>query len=184
MITVEAIESRFIFKDRLEKQSFITDSDGKSLGFTKNALGSQIVLTKDLEGIEVAIEHCADGTKLFHMEKDSKGLPAMHEFRTDGTEIIYLFDAEKRLEKAVTLKTNGDKLTQWYSPKGETISQEQRQKGGIIFRMDALAGEAFIWLHNDGSLDLHGSEKHIKHLFRVFSKYLDGYQLSSDQPQG
>lgn len=177
MATIETIESRFIFKDGLEKQSFITDSDGQSLSFARNALGNQIVLTKDLEGIEVAIEHCADGSKIFHMEKDSKGLPAMHEFKPDGTEIIYLFDKEKKLEKAVTLKTNGDKVTEWYSAQGETISQEQRQKDGIVFRMNAFNGEAFIWLHNDGSVDSHGSEKHIQHLQKVFGKFLDGLEL-------
>ena len=32
--------------------------------------------------------------------------------------------------------------------------------------MDAHAGEAFIWLHNDGSIDAHGSEKHVNHLVR------------------
>jgi hypothetical protein len=177
MVTIEAIESRFIFKEKLENKSFITDSEGQSLGFTRNALGNQIILTKDLEGIEVAIEHCADGTKIFHMEKDSKGLPAMHEFRPDGTEIIYLFDAEKKLEKAVTLKINGDKLTEWYSANGEIISQEQRQNGGIVFKMDAHTGEAFIWLHNDGNIDAHGSEKHVNHLVKVFNKYLDGFEF-------
>ena len=175
MVTIQAIESRFIFKEKLENKSFITDSEGKSLGFTKNALGNQVVLTKDLEGIEVAIEHCADGTKIFHMEKDSKGLPAMHEFQPDGTEVIYLFDNEKKLEKSVTLKINGDKLTQWYSASAETISQEQRQTGGIMFKMDAHSGEAFIWLHNDGSIDAHGSQKHIDHRVKVFSKFLDGF---------
>lgn len=178
MVTIETIESRFLFKDKLENQSFIMDSEGKSLGFTRNALGNQVVLTKDLEGIEVAIEHCADGTKIFHMEKDSKGLPAMHEFQPDGTEVIYLFDNDKKLEKSVTLKTNGDKHTEWYSATGETISQEQRQTGGIIFKMDSHTGDAFVWLHNDGSVDAHGSQKHIDHLLKVFSRFLDGADLN------
>ena len=175
MITIEAVESRFLFKDKLEKHSFITDSEGQSLGFTQNALGNQIVLTKDLEGVEVAIEHCADGTKIFHMEKDSKGLPAMHEFKPDGTEVIYLFDKDKKLEKSVELKINGDKVTKWYSSLGEIISQEQRQKGGILFQMHAHTGEAFIWLHHDGSVETHGSQKHICHLQKVFNKFLDGF---------
>ena len=176
MVTaVEAIESRFIFKQGLEKHSFITDSEGQSLGFTRNALGNQIVLTKDLDGIEVAIEHCADGTKIFHMQKDSKGLPAMHEFKPDGTEVIYLFDTNKKLEKAVILKINGDKVTEWYSAQGDTITQEQRQNGGIIFKMNTSMEQAFIWLKEDGNVEAHGSHRLVSHLMKVFAKFLDGF---------
>ncbi len=179
MMTAELVESRFLFKNKVDNQSFITDSDGQSLGFTKNSHGNQVILTKDLEGIEVAIEHCADGSKIFHMEKDSKGLPAMHEFKADGTETIYLFDAQKRLEKSVTMKINGDKVTQWFSAKGETITQEQRQQGGIIFKMNNFENEAFIWLHNDGEVDAHGSQKLIKHLTKVFDKFLDSWDYTA-----
>ena len=175
MLTVDAIEERFLFRNSFEQQSVITDQEGQSLSFTTNALGNQIVLTKDLEGIEVAIEHCADGTKIFHMAEDSKGLPAMHEFQPDGTEIIYLFDKNKRLEKSVTMKINGDKLTQWYSPNDETISQEQRQQGGIVFRMKTPKDEAFVWLQQDGSIQSHGAERLVNHLVKVFHKFLDGY---------
>lgn len=178
MLQAETIESRFIFKSGLASINYISDGEGKQLGFFKHNNGNNIVLTKDLEGIDVAIEHCPDGTKIFHMEKDSKGLPAMHEFKPDGTELIYLFDQEKRLEKMVELKTNGDKVTTWFSIQGETICQEQRQTGGILFKMSSYDRSAIIWLHTDGTAECHGNEKLIKHLQSVFNKFLDGCELS------
>lgn len=177
MIEAKAIESRFLFKNGLSSLNSVSDDEGQKLSFSTNSNGNQIVLTKDLEGIDVAIEHCTDGTKIFHMEKDSKGLPAMHEFKPDGTEIIYLFDAGKRLEKMVEMKINGDKLTTWFSARDEVISQEQRQQGGILFQMSAMQDHALIWLHPDGSSELHGEHRLLSHLLHVFNKFLDGISL-------
>ena len=173
----EVIESRFIFNTAVNNINYVTDNEGKQLGFLKNSNGNNIIFTKDLEGSDVAIEHFPDGTKVFHMEKDSKGLPAMHEFKPDGTEIIYLFDANKHLEKVVELKINGDKLTTWFSPEGESISQEQRQNSGILFNMNSNGRTAVIWLQPDGTVETHGNEKLIKHLAVVFNKYLDGCEI-------
>ncbi len=178
MAQAEFIEAKFIFKKNPDiSMNFISDGEGQKLGFTKTDDGSNIIFTKDLEGIDVAIEHYPDGTKVFHMEKDSKGLPAMHEFKPDGTEFIYLFDAEKRLEKMVEMKTNGDKLTTWFSPKGETITQEQRQQGGILFSMQSSSERAMIWLKADGSIEASGNEQLTAHIKLVFSKFLDGAEL-------
>ena len=177
MNVIENIESKFLFSKKIENYSFIQDSEGKLLAFSENERGNKVVLTQDLDGVEVAIEHCIDGTKIFHLEKDSKGLPAMHEFKPDGTEIIYLFDKDKKLEKAVTSKTNGDKLTEWFSSKGDLISQEQRQNGQILFKIDALNGDACVLLHPDGEAESYGDEKFILHLIKVFNKYLDGLEL-------
>jgi hypothetical protein len=177
MMQIETIESRFIFNTEVNNINYITDGEGKQLGFLKNSNGNNIIFTKDLEGIDVAIEHYPDGTKVFHMEKDSKGLPAMHEFKPDGTEIIYLFDANKRLEKVVELKINGDKLTTWFSAEGESISQEQRQNHGILFSMNSHGRSAVIWLQPDGAVETHGHDKLIKHLVTVFNKYLDGCEI-------
>lgn len=175
MVQAEFIESRFIFKSRPETLTLISDGEGQQLGFSKHENGNNIIFTKDLEGIDVAIEHCPDGTKIFHMEKDSKGLPAMHEFKPDGTEFIYLFDESKRLEKMVEMRSNGDKVTLWFSPNGDRITQEQRQKEGILFSMHTASQFALIWLHPDGSLDNYGNSQLIGHLNLVFSKYLDGF---------
>lgn len=174
----DMIESKFIFKKEPSKLSEISDGEGKKLGFMKNESGNNVIFTKDLEGIDVAIEHCPDGTKIFHMERDSKGLPAMHEFKPDGTEIIYLFDKQKRLEKMVEMKINSDKVTTWFSPKGETITQEQRQTGGILFGMKSAEQEALLWLKIDGNLEAHGNPKLIAHLQLVFAKYLDGAEIN------
>ncbi len=179
MLQAKEIENKFIFKQVLANVSYISDAEGQMLGFNKQANGNNIVFTKDLEGIEVAIEHCPDGTKIFHMEKDSKGLPAMHEFKPDGTEYIYLFDSNKILEKVVELKTNGDKVTYWFSKNGDEITQEQRQKGGILFKMRTSFAEGLIWLHNDGEAESHGHPKVVEHLQKVFSQYLDGLHLVS-----
>jgi hypothetical protein len=173
----EIIESKFIFKNNLDAMSVISDGEGKKLGFFKNDSGNNIIFTKDLEGIDVAIEHCPDGTKIFHMERDSKGLPAMHEFKPDGTEIIYLFDKNKRLEKMVEMKINSDKVTTWFSSRGETISQEQRQTGGILFSMKCSSQEALIWLKTDGNIETYGNDKLQTHLKIVFAKFLDGADL-------
>ena len=175
----ELIESKFIFKSTVNQVSTISDGEGKKLGFMKNDSGNNVIFTKDLEGIDVAIEHCPDGTKIFHMERDSKGLPAMHEFKPDGTEIIYLFDSQKRLEKMVEMKINNDKVTTWFSPKGETISQEQRQTGGILFGMKSAQHEALVWLKIDGNIEAHGNPKLIAHLQLVFAKFLDGAEITA-----
>jgi hypothetical protein len=171
-------EKRFVFKNEQKASTFVNDGEGNVLGFHKLDNGNSLVYTTDAEGIDVAIEHCPDGSKTFHMAKDSKGLPAMHEFRPDHSEFIYLFNAEKRLEKTVELKANGDKITSWYSPNGrDLIVQEQRQKGGILFRMSNSFAEALIWLHADGTLESHGNERLIKHLRKSFANYLDGAEL-------
>lgn len=178
MAQAESIESRFIFKQTgTAALNYISDGEGQKLGFSKTDDGNNIIFTKDLEGIDVAIEHYPDGTKVFHMEKDSKGLPAMHEFKPDGTEYIYLFDAGKRLEKMVEMKTNGDKVTTWFSVKGESISQEQRQQGGILFAMQCKDQKATVWLQADGSIESSGYPQLIAHIKLVFSKFLDGLEL-------
>lgn len=177
MVEANLIESKFIFKSKCEDVNFITDNEGQTLGFLKSSSGNNIVFTKDLEGIDVAIEHCPDGTKIFHMEKDSKGLPAMHEFKPDGTEIIYLFDDQKRLEKMVELRTNHDKVTTWFSPQGETISQELRQIGGVLFTMNSFNRKGLIRLHIDGSIEASGDQQMVEHLKVVFNKYLDGVEV-------
>ncbi len=175
MLQAKEIENKFVFKkDFQDKISSICDTEGQILRFNRQSNGNNIVFTKDLEGIEVAIEHCPDGTKIFHMEKDSKGLPAMHEFKPDGTEYIYLFDVNKVLEKVVELKTNGDKITYWFAKNGDEIVQEQRQEGGILFKMRTSFAEALIWLHQDGEAEVHGHPKIIEHLQKVFAQYLDG----------
>jgi hypothetical protein len=180
LIETQVIESRFIFKNLPNNLHYVKDEEGQVLGFHKQENGNSVIFTKDLEGIEVAIEHCPDGTKIFHMAKDSKGLPAMHEFKPDGSEAIYLFDIHKSLEKMVEIKTNGDKITRWFSPKGETIEQEQRQRGGILFKMRLGMQEALIWLHMDGQIEAHGEAKLIQHLKNAFSKYLDGFEYNRD----
>lgn len=173
------IESKFIFKTEEKKEvSYISDDEGQRIGFSKLDNGSNVIYTQDLEGIDVAIEHCADGTKIFHMAKDSKGLPAMHEIKPDGSEVIYLFDANKSLEKTIEMKSNGDKVTKWYSPEGDVITQEQRQKGGIVFQMvNKDSSEATIWLQTDGKVVTSGETKHLKHIQKVFAKFLDGIEL-------
>lgn len=178
MAQTTEIESKFIFNHKPDNVSYISDNEGHRLGFNTLPNGNNIVFTKDLEGIDVAIEHQADGTKIFHMEKDSKGLPAMHEFKPDGTEIIYLFDATRRLEKMIEMKTNGDKVTYWFSAKGETITQEQRQKGGIVFKMKNESTESLIWLQVDGSIQVTGDKKLNLHLKKVFSSFLDGVEIN------
>lgn len=169
------IESRFVSQESVENLCFIRDEEGQKLGFGSSVSGNKIVITEDSKGILVSIEYLADGTKIYHMEKDSKGLPAMHEFRADGSEIIYLFNANFQLEKMVNIRETGDKVTYWFSPDGnQIISQEQRLKGGIVFKASEFNQEAIIWLKNDGETICSGSEALIKHLQEVFSKFLDG----------
>jgi len=174
MVQASTVEKRFIFNKCPKAQRFVSDDQGQVLGFNKLDNGNNIVYTKDLEGVEVAIEHCLDGTKIFHMEKDSKGLPAMHEFKPDGTEMIYLFTETKALEKTIELKNNGDKVTYWFSPVGDVISHEQRQKGGMLFRMKTKLAESMIYLKVDGEAECFGTEKQLAHIKKVFKQYLDG----------
>jgi len=174
-----SIESRFVSQENVENICFIKDEEGQKLGFGNSLAGNKIVITEDSKGILVSIEYLADGTKVYHMEKDSKGLPAMHEFKPDGSEIIYLFDASFQLEKMVHIKESGDKLTYWFSPDGnQIISQEQRLKGGIVFKASDANAEATIWLKNDGETISSGSETLMKHLQEVFSKFLDGMKTA------
>lgn len=177
MAKTKLIEEKFIFTKELSDVNYISDGEGQVLGFNKLDNGNNIIFTKDLEGVDVAIEHCADGTKIFHMEKDSKGLPAMHEMKPDGTEIIYLFDENKIIEKMIEMKNNGDKVTAWFSPNGDEIVQEQRQKGGTLFKMKSGSEQSTIWLHSDGNLELHGPARLNKHLQSVFPRVLDGIEI-------
>jgi hypothetical protein len=173
-----SIESRFISQERVENVCFIKDEEGQKLGFGNSCLGNKVVITEDSKGILVSIEYLADGTKIYHMEKDSKGLPAMHEFRPDGSEVIYLFNAKQQLEKMVDIKESGDKVTHWFSPDGkQIISQEQRLKGGIVFKASDCTSEATVWLKNDGETICSGSETLIQHLQEVFAKFLDGMKI-------
>ena len=173
------IESKFIKETDILNKSFIQDDEGQELGFGYSIRGNRIVLTQDSKGIPVSIEYLADGTKVYHMEQDSKGLPAMHEFKPDGSEIIYLFDAKMHLEKMVNIKANGDKVTFWFSPDGDQIiNQEQRQKGGIVFKAMSKEEEATIWLKHDGETISSGSEMLIEQLQGIFAKYLDGMKVA------
>jgi len=81
---------------------------------------------------------------------------------------------DKNLEKLIEMRANGDKVTHWFSANGETITQEQRQKGGIVFSSETEGQKATIWLKIDGSLSESGSEEKITHLKKIFSKFLDG----------
>jgi hypothetical protein len=176
LIDTANIESRFIFAQEIKNISKIADDEGQELAFHRNANGNHIVFTKDLEGYNVAIEHCIDGTKIFHLSQDSKGLPAMHEFRPDGAETMYLLDNEKKLEKMIETKSNGDKITSWFYPT-ELLVQEQRQTGGIVFRLFNDEGNAVIWLKVDGEVEASGEEKVIERIKYIFSMYLDGADI-------
>lgn len=176
-VLAQEIESKFVFNQQPTNLSYITDDEGQTLKFHTSQSGNQVIFTKDLQGIEVAIEHCADGTKIFHMEQDSKGLPAMHQFNPDGSEIISLFDSTKRLEKQVVMKSNGDKLTTWFSKTGEVITQEQRQTGGILFKMTKEDANSLIWLHTDGSVTSSGDVTLLANIQKVFSRFLDGVDV-------
>ena len=175
----QTIETRFVKNTDIINKSVIKDDEGQELGFGYSVRGNKIVITKDSKDIPVSIEYLADGTKIYHMEKDSKGLPAMHEFKADGSEFIYLFDANLSLEKMVNIKENGDKVTLWFSANSkQIISQEQRQKGGIVFKAISETEEATIWLRNDGDTISSGAEQLIEHLQNVFSKFLDGMKVA------
>ncbi len=172
------IETKFVRETEVINKSVIKDDEGQELGFGYSVRGNKIVLTQDSKGIAVSIEYLADGTKIYHMEEDSKGLPAMHEFKPDGSEFIYLFDSNVKLEKMVNIKENGDKVTFWFSSDGkQIISQEQRQKGGIVFRAISDSDEATIWLKNDGETISSGADILIEHLQSVFTKFLDGMKV-------
>lgn len=170
------VENRFVFNKEIELASTICDDEGWRLSFHRAENGSHIVFTKDLDGTDVAIEHTADGGKIFHLSEDSKGLPAMHEFKADGTEIMYLLDESGNLEKLIETKANGDKITTWYCP-DEMITQEQRQNGGIVFRVKNQQGSATIWLKIDGSIDVSGDARNISKLQSMFEAYLDGVEI-------
>jgi hypothetical protein len=176
IINTTNIESKFLFSKKLENISMITDDQGQKLGFHRTDSGSQVIFTKDSEGVDVAVEHCIDGTKVFHLSQDSKGLPAMHEFKADGTEIMYLLNSSTKLEKTIENKSNGDKISTWYNA-DEIVSQEQRQNGGIIFKLAAFYGEALVWLHTDGSVEASGDESAIAQIQELFARHLDGALL-------
>jgi hypothetical protein len=167
------IEERFIYANHIDSILTIEDDEGQKLGFHKNENGNKVIFTKDLEGVDVAIEHCIDGSKVFHLSQDSKGLPAMHEFCTDGTEIMYLLDANKKLEKRIETKSNGDKITTWFYAE-EVISQEQRQRGGTVFKIINANGEATVWLKPEGNVESSGTDLTLKRVFHVFNRFLDG----------
>lgn len=171
------IEERFIFSKQFNNLCVINDGDGQELKFCRNERGNHVVFTKDTEGVDVAVEHCADGNKIFHLKEDSKGLPAMHEFRQDGSEHMYLLDTDSKLEKTIEKKTNGDKISTWYGPNDEVISEEQRQTGGIVFKMMNEYGEAIIWLKADGTVTSNGAEDLVNHLRKVFNNHLDGVEV-------
>jgi len=176
IIDTSIIESRFIFSQSITQTQEIIDNEGKKLAFHRSSNGNQFIFAKDEEGNEVAVEHCVDGSKIYHLSQDSKGLPAMHEFRPDGGEVMYLLDAERRLEKIVETKLNGDKVSTWFYT-NEVISQEQRQTGGMLFKILNSGFEALVWLHTDGSVTAHGYEELIKRLKNIFVAYLDGAEF-------
>jgi hypothetical protein len=176
IIDTSIIESRFIFSQSISQTQEIIDSEGKKLAFHRSSNGNQFIFAKDEEGHDVAVEHCVDGSKIYHLSQDSKGLPAMHEFRADGGEVMYLLDADRRLEKIVETKLNGDKVSTWFYT-NEVISQEQRQTNGMLFRIFNSGSNALIWLHTDGTVTAHGSEELIKKLKNIFIAYLDGAEF-------
>ena len=100
----------------------------------------------------------------------------MHEFLSDGTEVMYLLDANCKLEKRIETKTNGDKITTWFYDE-EIISQEQRQKGGTVFKVFNLEGEATVWLKPDGNVEANGTKSCLERIFHIFSRFLDGAEL-------
>jgi len=177
VIDINSIESRFIFSQQAAPTQEMIDGEGKKLGFYRSANGNQFIFATDDEGHDVAVEHCVDGSKVYHLSQDSKGLPAMHEFRPDGGEVMYLLDANRRLEKIVETKLNGDKLSTWFYTQ-ETISQEQRQTDGMVFRISNSNSEALIWLQTDGTVSAHGDKVLVKRLQSFFSTYLDGAELN------
>lgn len=175
-IDTEIIESRYIFSKEIADKISIKDEEGNALCFHKANNGNHIVFTKDQEGTDVAIEHCIDGSKIFHLSEDSKGLPAMHEFKPDGSELMYLLDKNKKLEKLIENKSNGDKITSWFFPQ-EMLVMEQRQHGGTVFKIYHFSGEAVIWLHTDGSTEANGHGLLTERLKIIFSQYLDGVEF-------
>jgi len=176
IIDTSIIESRFIFSKSITETQEIIDNEGRKLAFHRSSNGNQFIFAKDEEGNDVAVEHCVDGSKIYHLSQDSKGLPAMHEFRPDGGETMYLLDADRRLEKIVETKLNGDKVSTWFYT-NEIISQEQRQTDGTLFRIFTSNLQALIWLHTDGSISAHGSEELITKLKNIFCVYLDGAEF-------
>lgn len=176
LIDTTHIEARFVFSQKIDNTQTIIDDEGNKLAFHRCSNGNNIVFTKDAEGIDVAIEHCIDGSKVYHLSQDSKGLPAMHEFRPDGAELMYLLDTENRLEKLVETKSNGDKVSTWFYA-NEIIVQEQRQTDGSLFKIINDNGEALIWLHADGSVEAYGNETLVERLKSVFIVYLDGAEF-------
>ena len=176
LVDTASIETRFIFSQEITNISKMTDDEGQELAFHRNTNGNHVVFTNDLDGHQVAIEHCIDGTKIFHLSQDSKGLPAMHEFKPDGSEVMYLLDANKALEKMIETKSNGDKVTSWFYA-DEYIVQEQRQSGGIVFRLFNAAANAVVWLKTDGEVEAHGDKEVINRIQSIFTMYLDGADI-------
>ena len=176
IIDTSIIESRFIFSQSITQTQEIIDNEGKKLAFHRSSNGNQFIFAKDEEGNDVAVEHCLDGSKIYHLSQDSKGLPAMHEFRPDGGEVMYLLDAERRLEKTVETKLNGDKVSTWFYT-NEVISQEQRQTDGMLFKIARLNSQALVRLHLDGTISAHGTPQLIQRLKLFFGTYLDGAEF-------
>jgi hypothetical protein len=176
IIDTKIIESRFIFSQSKVQTQEIIDCEGKKLAFHRSSNGNQFVFAKDEDGHDVAVEHCVDGSKVYHISQDSKGLPAMHEFRPDGGEVMYLLDSERRLEKIVENKLNGDKVSTWFYT-NEIVSQEQRQTSGMLFKIFNSGEEALIWLHVDGTVSAYGSDKLIERLKNIFMVFLDGAEF-------
>ncbi len=176
LIDTTNIEARFIFSQKIDNAQAISDAEGNKLAFHRCSNGNNVVFTKDAERVDVAIEHCIDGSKVYHLSQDSKGLPAMHEFRPDGAEIMYLLDTDKRLEKLIETKSNGDKVSTWFYA-NEIIIQEQRQTDGSLFKILNENGEALIWLHADGSVEAYGNQELVERLKNIFIVYLDGAEF-------
>ncbi len=177
IINTKTIENKFIFKQEIHNISRIKDDEGTELGFYRNENGNQVIFTKDDEGLDVAIEHTTDGAKIFHLQRDSKGLPAMHELRPDGSETMYLLDSKAELEKMIETRANGDKLTYWFYYENEILIQEERQNGGILFKLIGENSEALIWLHTDGHVESFGAQDLLKRLHAIFIHHLDGVEV-------
>jgi hypothetical protein len=174
----ESHEAKFLFLNEVSELAYISDSENQRLGFGTSSRGNKVVVTQDSNKVTVLIEYFADGSKVYHMEQDSKGLPAMHEFAQDGSETIYLFNSKFKLEKLVENLASGNKVTHWFSACGtQIVTQEQRQREGIVFKADFEGEEATIWLQKDGSIKSSGPDDMLDHLQSIFGQYLDGLAL-------
>ena len=153
---------------------FMTDTDGKRIEIKYTEDGSKVVFTQDEDGRGLAIEERINGSKLYHISSDSAGLPSTHEIKEDNTELVYFYDSTGRLQHFVELKTNGDRVSTILDKAGAMFSIEQKQIGGIIFKLWKESKEGMVWLHQDGDVTEYGDKEIVSDLYTKFSRFLDG----------